>query len=98
MSALLEMPRVSECTVSGCSYNDHSSCHAFAVTITGANARCETFIDIGRHGGLDVVTAQVGACHRTDCVHNTDLECGAAAIRVGPGRDVADCLTFTART
>ena len=27
--------------------------------------------------------AQVGACKRAECVHNTDLECHAPAITVG---------------
>jgi hypothetical protein len=97
MAMMLEMPRVRECTSTTCSYNDHTECHAFAITISETNAHCDTFIDVGRHGGLDVVRAQVGACHREDCTHNTDLECSAEAIRVGPGKDVADCLTFQPR-
>ena len=97
MTAMVEMPRVRECTSTGCSYNDHTECHAFAISISEVNGHCDTFIDIGAHGGLDIVTAQVGACHRADCVHNTTLECTAEAIRVGPGKDSADCLTFAAR-
>jgi hypothetical protein len=97
MTAMLEMPRVRECTALGCSYNDHTACHAFAISISEVNGHCDTFIDIGVHGGLDIVTAQVGACHRADCAHNLDLECRADAIRVGPGQDVADCLTYLAR-
>ncbi|MFY1632616.1 DUF1540 domain-containing protein [Solwaraspora sp. WMMB335] len=96
MTTLLEMPRVHECTVTGCDYN-HEGCHAFAITIGQQSANCATFIDIGVKGGLDRVTAQVGACKRTDCRHNAELECTAPAIRVGPGRDEADCLTYEAR-
>ena len=31
-----ELPAVAECSVMGCSYNDHSHCHAAAVTIAGS--------------------------------------------------------------
>jgi hypothetical protein len=96
MTDMLEMPRVSECTVTGCGYN-HDGCHAFAITIGHASENCATFIDTSAKGGLDRVIAQVGACGRTDCVHNADLECTAPAIRVGPGKDVADCMTFQPR-
>ncbi|MFI2753757.1 DUF1540 domain-containing protein [Cellulomonas sp. P22] len=95
MSTLMEMPQVSSCTVAGCSYN-HDGCHAGAVTITGAgdDAQCATFIPLDRKGGLDRVISHVGACQRFDCTHNTDLECGAAAVRIGAGHDLADCLTY----
>ena len=97
MTDMLEMPRVSECTVTGCGYN-HDGCHAFAITIgRRARANCATFIDTSAKGGLDRVIAQVGACGRTECMHNEELECAAPAIRVGPGKDVADCMTFQPR-
>ena len=57
-------------------------------------ASCGTFIDIGHQGGLSKTLAKVGACHRTDCSHNDNLECGAGSISVGPGADAADCLTY----
>ena len=97
--ATLEMPAVSECTVAGCSYN-HDGCHAFAITVSGhdGSADCGTFIPLGAKGGLDKVVAQVGACQRLDCVHNTDLECTAPSVRVGagtaPGASAAGCLTY----
>ena len=62
--------------------------------ITGSDAGCGTFIDISLSGGLPTATAKVGACHRTDCTHNDHLECHADSIRVGPGADAADCLTY----
>jgi Domain of Unknown Function (DUF1540) len=98
MSTLLEMPRISECSVDGCSYN-HDGCHAFAVTIAdkGEGAACATFIPLSVKGGLDMVIAQVGACQRTACQHNEALECSAPAVRIGPGADKADCLTFNSR-
>ena len=100
MSALTDMPAVSECSVDQCSYNDHNhGCHAEAVTIggSGADAACATFIPLDIRGGLDRVVSHVGACQRHDCAHNDHLECGAPAVRVGAGRDLADCLTYTHR-
>ncbi len=91
------MPPVSECTVAGCSYNDHG-CHAFAITVSGTDghADCGTFIPLTIRGGLPRAEAQVGACSRTDCVHNDALECRADAIRVGVDQDTASCLTYSA--
>jgi len=95
MTAMMEMPRVQECTVSDCAYN-HDGCHAFAITIgtDQEHASCNTFFDISTKGGLDAVIAQVGACQRADCRHNAGLECRAPSIRVGPSRDMADCMTY----
>lgn len=94
----IEMPTVSTCTVARCSYN-HDGCHAYAITVGGTHARaeCGTFIGLSAKGGLDTVKGQVGACQRTDCVHNADLACTAPTIRVGGGADLADCLTFSGR-
>jgi hypothetical protein len=93
-----EMPPVSECTVSACSYNDHSGCHAFAITVGGNNgaADCATFVPLTAKGGLPRVVPQVGACSRADCVHNSELECTAADIKVGMGggEHTANCLTY----
>ncbi|RZU54486.1 uncharacterized protein DUF1540 [Krasilnikovia cinnamomea] len=96
MTDTLQMPLVHECTVTGCGYN-HGGCHAFAITIGRENANCATFIDTAAKGGLDKVIAQVGACMRTDCRHNSELECRAPSIRVGPGQDQADCQTYEPR-
>ncbi|GLY13595.1 DUF1540 domain-containing protein [Kineosporia rhizophila] len=91
------MPAVSECSVDGCGYN-HDGCHAFAITVAGNNgsADCGTFIPLARKGGLDKVVAQVGACQRTDCTFNKDLECSASDVRVGAGSGSAgaNCLTY----
>jgi hypothetical protein len=95
MTQMMAMPRVQECSVSGCGYN-HQGCTAFAITIGSMSTSCDTFIDTGVTGGTGEVSAQVGACKRSDCVHNTDLECHAPAISVGSGTDLADCLTFSA--
>ncbi|KAA1422746.1 DUF1540 domain-containing protein [Mumia zhuanghuii] len=97
--SVMELPEVHECAAAGCSYNHEHACHAGAITISGSphDATCGTFIDLGASGGLAKVVARVGACHRTDCVHNDELECSADAIRVGPGKDKADCLTYQMR-
>jgi hypothetical protein len=99
MTAVLEMASITECSVAGCSYNDHSGCHAFAVTIggSGAAAECATFIPLSAKGGLSKVVGHVGACQRADCAHNDSLECSAASVRIGAGSDTADCLTFQPR-
>jgi hypothetical protein len=93
----MDLPQVTECSVAGCSYN-HDGCHAGAVTIGGDGdaAQCETFIPLDLKGGLDVL-ARVGACSRTDCVHNVALECTATAVMIGATGDVATCRSFTAR-
>ena len=98
MSAMLEMPPVSECTIAGCSYN-HDGCHAGAITIAGnaGDASCATFIPLDVKGGLSKVVTQVGACQRADCVFNQDLECTASSVRMGAGEDVADCLSYQQR-
>ncbi len=97
MSALMDLPLVSTCTVAGCSYN-HDGCHAGAITVggSGTDASCATFIPLTVKGGLDTVIAHVGACQRADCQHNVGLECSAESVRVGPGHDAADGLTYQA--
>lgn len=89
-----DLPEVHTCSAQGCSYNHDAECHAGAITVSGDQGACGTFIDIGVDGGLAKTIARVGACHRTDCTHNDNLECGAASISVGPGADAADCLTY----
>ncbi len=103
MSALLDFPHVSECSIDGCSYNSHAGCHAGSVTIVdapGGGASCGTFIPLGVKGGLDKVVGEVGACHRAECTHNSALECHAASVRIGSGPDDvsnAGCLTYESR-
>ncbi len=91
-----DLPTVHECSVAGCDYNHDTGCHAGAITVSGSDAACGTFIELGVDGGLSKALAKVGACHRSDCQHNSDLECSAESIRVGPGADAADCLTYQA--
>jgi hypothetical protein len=90
------MPRILDCSVEVCSYNKDNACSAAAITMgSSPAASCTTFIPLGVRGGLDRVTAFVGACSKADCVFNDNLECSAEAVRVGA--DSAQCLTYQAR-
>lgn len=89
---------VSACTVEPCSFNHDHECTAHAITVAGSagHAHCGTFISLGKDGGLPTVHAEVGACQRAECVHNSHLMCTAHDVKVGPGADEADCLTYQA--
>ena len=90
---------VADCSVTNCSFNDHTNCNAAAITVGGAenHAHCATFIDTSATGGLPKVLASVGACQREECRHNNHLMCDAHDVRVGPGAELADCLTYQPR-
>ena len=82
MTAAMEMPRVQECVVASCAYNQASDCHAFAITIGSSDhAHCHTFVESPSRAGRTALIAQVGACQRADCLHNAELECHAPSIR-----------------
>lgn len=88
---------VTDCSVHACSFN-HDGCTAYAITVSGSpeHASCATFIDTSLTGGLPKVLASVGACTRGECVHNENLMCAAHDVKVGPGSEKADCLTYEA--
>jgi hypothetical protein len=88
----MHLPIVSTCSVDGCSYNHDHDCHAGAITVTGGTM-CGTYVASGPDAGVED-RGQVGACHRSDCVHNERLECQADSVSIGAGQDPADCLTF----
>ncbi|MFT3876900.1 MAG: DUF1540 domain-containing protein [Propioniciclava sp.] len=97
MTELRELPTVSECSVAGCSYNDHTHCKAPAITV-GQQASCVTFIPLATiRGGMDKVVSHIGACQRAECTHNSHLECTAASVMIGSAADKADCLTYSPR-
>ena len=96
MTTTQNLPQVKECSVTSCSYNADSDCHAGAITIAGDHAHCGTFVQISFRSGVER-TGLVGACHRSECRHNESLECTASAVRVGQGADAADCLTYSPR-
>lgn len=83
------MATVSKCATTSCSFN-HDGCNAFAMTMGGKG--CVTFVELNTRGGLDHGTAQVGACQRTDCKFNKNLECAADSVNIGAS--TAECLTF----
>lgn len=94
----MDMPKVTECDVTQCSYNQGKKCHALAITIgNGSHPHCDTFCATSMKGGDISAMAGVGACKVTDCRHNAQLECRAPSIRVGHLIDDIDCQTFAAR-
>lgn len=95
-SSTQDMTTIQRCSVSACSYNADSACHAGAITIAGDNAHCGTFVEISFRADTDR-NGQVGACHRSECRWNEKLACTAASVQIGAGADVADCLTYEAR-
>jgi hypothetical protein len=98
MTTVLDLPLVTMCTVTRCSYN-HDGCHAGAITVGthGDSANCATFIALGAKGGLSSIVAHVGACLRVDCTHNSTLVCTAEEVHIGTLGDPANCLTYSTR-
>ncbi|WP_168582774.1 DUF1540 domain-containing protein [Gephyromycinifex aptenodytis] len=93
MSALAT---ISSCATTACAYND-GACKAGAITVGGSegSASCGTFVTLDVRGGTNSGSAQVGACQRLECAHNTDLMCTAEAITVSA--DTALCEMYSAR-
>ncbi len=93
----MEMPKVSRCSVSECSYNEDESCHALAITVGDKpdESKCDTFIQSDIHGGFKKTVAGVGACKASDCRFNERLECVSPNIQVGVQDGNSTCLTFT---
>lgn len=95
----IEMPIVSECSVTECTYNMNVSCHARAITV-GSNVHpdCDTyFSSSSSHTKAVERTAGVGACKMSDCNYNDDYECIAEEIRVGYKMERVNCLTYAHR-
>ena len=89
----MTLPIISTCSATGCSYNHDHDCHAAAITIMHDSPACATYYSNGVKGGFES-RGTVGACQRTDCKHNSMLECMASGVEIGTGADVADCLTY----
>jgi hypothetical protein len=92
--SIMSLPIISSCSVEGCSYNHDHDCHAAAITVMEVTAACGTYYASGLKGGVED-KGHVGACHRSECVHNSALECTAENVVIGVAGDVADCLTFS---
>lgn len=92
----MKMPDVTECSAESCAYNKGMECHAIAITVgePAGDPACDTFFEAEQHGGVDDMTAGVGACKLSDCSFNTNYECSASSITVGMMDGQADCMTF----
>lgn len=95
MTTLTLLPSVTECHVTGCSFNQ-DGCHAPAVTIggNGSGAQCATYVPLSIEAGTPDANAEVGACQRSECVFNKALLCTADAVQIGTSPTAADCLTY----
>lgn len=92
----IEMPKVSQCSVSECGFNVDSNCHAKAITVGDfQNPGCDTFMSSDKHTQETVRIAGVGACKVSSCKYNEDFECAAENIVVGFKQEKVNCLTFT---
>lgn len=93
-----DMPRVTDCTATECSYNMDSQCLAIAITVGDPSApRCDTFFNISRKGGIQGLTGGVGACKVESCDYNSNLGCVASdGIEIST-RSSGDacCMTYT---
>jgi hypothetical protein len=95
---LVEMPTVSQCSVSECAYNTDDCCHARAITVgDGVHPGCDTFFGSAAHSIAKDRHAGVGACKVSVCRHNEDFECGANSISVARSNDSVCCQTFQQR-
>lgn len=91
----MQMPPVNSCQVERCVYNRDQTCHALAITMGNTTlAHCDTFFTAPTKGGDPSVSAKVGACKIAECRHNSQFECQAPGIEVGPKQEPAECLTF----
>ncbi|HEY8943151.1 MAG TPA: DUF1540 domain-containing protein [Polyangiaceae bacterium] len=94
MRLKIDLPIVSECSVTTCVYNSAQRCHAKAITVgDGDHPACDTFMASGAHA-RSATQAGVGACKVSSCKHNQDFECTAERVQIGNHQDHADCLTF----
>lgn len=93
-----DLPKVESCSVAECSFNKENQCHAAAITVSKTNdPACSTFINSSSKGGIDSLTAGVGACLQASCEHNNNLECGANAVAMALIDGIASCSTYQAK-
>ena len=92
----MQTPKVTQCQVEECAYNQNCICHAMAITVGNTGRpRCDTFCISGIAAGDPSACAVVGACKASSCTHNESLECAAPSVNVGYEADEPDCLTYT---
>ncbi len=93
-----KMPQVADCSVKDCAYNMNKGCHALAITIgEAAKPVCDTYFQASEHGGVQDLTAGVGACKMSQCQFNENFECSAKSIHVAYKEKEPDCTTFSTR-
>ncbi|MEJ2192389.1 MAG: DUF1540 domain-containing protein [Nitrospirota bacterium] len=95
-----QMPKVVDCDMSDCTYNDKNLCHAMAINVEPGSPcpLCHTFMKQAGKSGVVDMTGLVGACKVADCTFNDALECSAPeGIHVGKHEAHPDCKTFAAR-
>ena len=93
----MKMPRILDCSMSDCAYNTDNMCHALAITVGASAPMCDTFLKLGKKGGIKDATGSVGACKVENCRFNDALECAADGIHVGRHSDHPECDTFAPR-
>lgn len=94
------MPRVVDCDMTDCAYNEKKLCHAMAINVGFGSpcATCHTFMKQTKKAGYTDTTGGVGACKVGDCKFNESLECTSpGGIHIGKHSAHADCKTFAAR-
>lgn len=94
------MTQVNACDVTQCAYNKHNSCHTLSITVGGPNEcpKCDTYLGSSQtRGGIEDVTAGIGACKMSDCSFNESLECNASSVKIGWHLNHPDCQTFQQR-
>lgn len=90
----MEMPEVQKCFAHDCAYNLNNTCHALAITISGAlEPKCDTYCQSDQQAGDMNGSAKVGACKANHCTYNNCLACQASSIRIGYRNNQCICLT-----
>lgn len=91
----MKIPKVLECDVSNCAYNNGGKCHTLGITVGGPEPYCDTFVAAETiKGGMRDVNAEVGACKVQGCRFNKMLECSISGIHVKKLEGCASCATF----
>ena len=89
------VPKVLDCNMTDCAYNEDKMCHAVAITVGDLEPVCDTYMKGASKGGISDAIGGVGACKVNQCLYNDSLECTADGIHVGVRSGHADCTTFT---
>lgn len=98
MMITIDVPIVTECSITDCAYNLEDMCHAKAITIGNSGCPCcDTMISGSQHVNAKDIQAGVGACKSSNCSFNSDMECTADSIIVGMNQGNVSCMTFSMR-